>query len=239
MSFVLYKSARGKAAEPASYYTNPIWEEIRDHQHVLDGVSAYASQPFDIGRGGEVQRVSGIFVSGRFFDVVGARPWIGRTFTDDDDRRGGGSDGPTAVLGMPSGAIGTARRRGRSAAHCASRQRVHGRRSGPAGLLRPGGGQFVRCRRPSRHRAAHPRPGEQPAGCARRLVAQYRRSPRAGADAWTRRAPVCARCSRRSARRRCRTSLRSANISPIRWVCRRRRLASPGCGRTIGPRSSS
>jgi putative ABC transport system permease protein len=99
VSFVLDKSARGKAAEPASYYTNPIWEEIRDHQHVLDGVSAYASQPFDIGRGGEVQRVSGIFVSGRFFDVVGARPWIGRTFTDDDDRRGGGSDGPTAVLG--------------------------------------------------------------------------------------------------------------------------------------------
>jgi putative ABC transport system permease protein len=99
VSLVLDKSARGKAAEPASYYTNPIWEEIRDHQHVLEGVSAYASQPFDIGRGGQVQRVSGMFVSGRFLDVVGPRPWIGRTFTDDDDRRGGGRDGPTAVLG--------------------------------------------------------------------------------------------------------------------------------------------
>jgi hypothetical protein len=30
VSFVLNKSARGKAAEPASYYTNPIWEQIRD-----------------------------------------------------------------------------------------------------------------------------------------------------------------------------------------------------------------
>jgi hypothetical protein len=99
VSLVLDKSARGKAAEPASYYTNPIWEQIRDHQHVLDGVSAYASQAFDIGAGGEVQRVSGVFTSGRFFDVLGVRPWLGRTFTDDDDRRGGGSDGPVAVLG--------------------------------------------------------------------------------------------------------------------------------------------
>ena len=99
VSLVLDKSARGKAAEPASYYTNPIWEQIRDHQHVLDGVSAYASQAFDIGAGGEVQRVSGVFTSGRFFDVLGVRPWLGRTFTDDDDCRGGGSDGPVAVLG--------------------------------------------------------------------------------------------------------------------------------------------
>jgi predicted permease len=99
VALVVDKSARGKPAEPASYYTNPIWEQIRDHQQVLDGVSAYASHAFDTGAGGQVQRVSGLFVSGRFFDVVGARPWIGRTFTRDDDRRGGGADGPTAVLG--------------------------------------------------------------------------------------------------------------------------------------------
>jgi putative ABC transport system permease protein len=99
VSFVLDKSARGKAAEPASYFTNPIWEQIRDHQDVLENVTAYSSQQIDIGSGGEVQRVSGLFVSGRYFDVVGVGPWLGRTFTDDDDRRGGGSDGPVAVLG--------------------------------------------------------------------------------------------------------------------------------------------
>jgi putative ABC transport system permease protein len=99
VSVVVDKSARGRAAEPASYFTNPMWEQMRDHQDVLDGVTAYAAQAFDIGAGGEVQRASGLFVSGRFFDVVGAHPWIGRTFTDDDDRRGGGSDGPVAVLG--------------------------------------------------------------------------------------------------------------------------------------------
>jgi predicted permease len=99
VSFVVDKSARGKAAEPASFFTNPMWEQIRDHQQVLEGVTAYSTQAFDVGQGGEVQRVAGIFVSGRYFDVVGARPWLGRTFTDDDDRRGGGSDGPVAVLG--------------------------------------------------------------------------------------------------------------------------------------------
>jgi predicted permease len=99
VSLVVDKSARGKAAEPASAFTNPMWEHLRDHQTILDGVTAYAAQSIDIGAGGDVQRASGLFVSGRFFDVVGVRPWLGRTLTDDDDRRGGGADGAVAVLG--------------------------------------------------------------------------------------------------------------------------------------------
>ncbi len=91
-------SARGRPLRDATYYTNPIWEQIRDHQQTMDGVTAFGAETFDLGVGGEVQRVSGLFVSGRFFDVVGVRPWLGRTFTADDDRRGGGADGPVAVL---------------------------------------------------------------------------------------------------------------------------------------------
>jgi putative ABC transport system permease protein len=93
------RSARGRESLPAGYYTNPIWETIRDHQEVLDGVAAYSSQTWDLGAGGEVQQVAGLFVSGRFFDVMGVGPWLGRTFTADDDRHGGGTDGPVAVLG--------------------------------------------------------------------------------------------------------------------------------------------
>ena len=99
VSLVVDKSARGKAAEPASYFTNPMWEQIRDHQAVLDGVTAYASQTVDMGVGGEVRRASGLFVSGRFFDVAGVHAWIGRTLTEDDDCRGGGGNGPVVVLG--------------------------------------------------------------------------------------------------------------------------------------------
>jgi putative ABC transport system permease protein len=92
------KTARGRTSDPASYYTNPIWEQIRDHQNALEGVAAYSSDTFDGGSGGEVQRISGLYVSGRYFDVAGVRPWIGRMFTPDDDRRGGGANGPVAVL---------------------------------------------------------------------------------------------------------------------------------------------
>jgi putative ABC transport system permease protein len=98
VSLFIDTSARGRPPSPASYYTNPIWEHIRDHQDVFDGVTAYSQQTFDVGAGGEARHISGLFVSGRFFDVLGVRPWIGRTFTSDDDRRGGGPDGPVAVL---------------------------------------------------------------------------------------------------------------------------------------------
>ncbi len=48
--------------------------------------------------GGETRNAQGLFVSGRFFDTLGVTPQIGRLFTPDDDRRGGGPDGPVAVL---------------------------------------------------------------------------------------------------------------------------------------------
>jgi putative ABC transport system permease protein len=99
VTFIYDTSAKGRAPDPMGYYTNPVWEFIRDRQQVLDDVTAYAPQMLDLGSGGEVQRVSGLFVSGHFFDVFGVRPWVGRLFTATDDRRGGGGpDGPAVVI---------------------------------------------------------------------------------------------------------------------------------------------
>ena len=78
--------------------TNPQWEYIRDHQEVLVGTAVYGNPRFNLNSGGETRNVQGLFVSGRFFDVLGVPAHIGRTFTADDDRRGGGPDGPVAVL---------------------------------------------------------------------------------------------------------------------------------------------
>lgn len=83
---------------PQTSITNPQWEFIRDHQEVLVGVGAYGNPRFNLNDRGETRNAQGLFVSGRFFDTLGVTPHIGRLFTTDDDRRGGGPDGPVAVL---------------------------------------------------------------------------------------------------------------------------------------------
>jgi putative ABC transport system permease protein len=78
--------------------TNPIWEALRDRQQVFDGAFAYGGARFDLSSGGEKQQVSGLYVSGDFFKALGVPAFAGRTLTRDDDKRGGGTNGPVAVL---------------------------------------------------------------------------------------------------------------------------------------------
>ncbi len=80
-------------------WTNPIWEQIRDRQHELfEGATAYSGSQFNLASGGEAQLVVGLYASGAFFDVLGVEAVLGRTFGKDDDRRGGGPDGPVTVI---------------------------------------------------------------------------------------------------------------------------------------------
>ena len=62
------------------------------------GVAAYGNPRFNLNAGGEARPVQGIFTNARFFETLGVTPHIGRHFSLDDDRRGGGPDGPVAVL---------------------------------------------------------------------------------------------------------------------------------------------
>jgi predicted permease len=80
-------------------WTNPIWEQIRERQtELVESATAYSGQRFDLSSGGEAQFVEGLWVSGSFFSVLGVPTILGRTLTLDDDRRGGGPDGPVAVI---------------------------------------------------------------------------------------------------------------------------------------------
>jgi len=83
---------------PNTYWTHPQWEFLRDQQSVMSGMVATGNAGFNLNARGETRPAVGLFVNGRFFDVLGVAPHIGRLFTVDDDRRGGGSAGPTAVL---------------------------------------------------------------------------------------------------------------------------------------------
>lgn len=80
-------------------WTNPIWEQIRDRASGLaDGAFAYSSSRFNLSSNAETQYVDGFWASGRVFEVLGVPAILGRTFTEADDRRGGGPDGPVAVI---------------------------------------------------------------------------------------------------------------------------------------------
>jgi len=76
-------------------FTNPIWEQVRDHQQAFTGVLAYSSDRFDLAGGGESHFAQGLWVSGNFFRVLGVPAIKGRVFTSDQDRRG---SAPSAVI---------------------------------------------------------------------------------------------------------------------------------------------
>jgi putative ABC transport system permease protein len=80
-------------------WTNPQWEQIRDRsEEMFDGAFVWSSPRFDVASGGQTEFVNGLYVSGRYFETLGVPAILGRTLTPDDDRRGGGTAGPVAVI---------------------------------------------------------------------------------------------------------------------------------------------
>jgi putative ABC transport system permease protein len=79
-------------------FTNPQWEFLRDQPDIFAGMLATGGAQFNLNDGGEMRPVTGLFVNGRFFDTLGVVPQLGRAFTEEDDRRGGGPHGPVAIL---------------------------------------------------------------------------------------------------------------------------------------------
>jgi predicted permease len=66
---------------------------------MFDGAVAWSDERLNLSTAGsEVQAVDGVYVSGDFFSTLGVPALIGRTFTARDDVRGGGPDGPVAVI---------------------------------------------------------------------------------------------------------------------------------------------
>jgi len=80
-------------------WTNPIWEQVREHQDQIGRAAAWSNSRFNIAGGGETLLVDGMWVSGGYFDVLGVPAILGRTLSPADDRRGGGPDGPVAMIG--------------------------------------------------------------------------------------------------------------------------------------------
>ena len=82
-------------------WSNSVWEEIRDHHADLFQETFAVSRRttrFNFARGGETDLVDGVYASGRYFEALRVPPMLGRSFTAEDDRRGGGPNGPVAVI---------------------------------------------------------------------------------------------------------------------------------------------
>jgi len=76
------------APDPGSYFTNALWEQVRDRQDVFSGAFAWSNEMFDLAQGGPVDLVNGLWVSGDYFRVLGVHQTVGRLITTSDDYRG-------------------------------------------------------------------------------------------------------------------------------------------------------
>ena len=86
--------------------TNPLWEEIRDHQQAFSGVFAWGTDTFRLGRGADAHNVQGLWVSGSFFPVLGVSPLRGRLLDIRDDYHGCGSSVAVISYGLWQGEFG-------------------------------------------------------------------------------------------------------------------------------------
>jgi predicted permease len=69
-----------------SSFSYPMYQDLRDRKSVFSGVIARGGTQMNVSYGDQTERVRGELVSGNFYEVLGVRPWIGRLFTQDDDR---------------------------------------------------------------------------------------------------------------------------------------------------------
>jgi putative ABC transport system permease protein len=86
------------ARRNVSGWSIPVWEEIRRRPDLFDKAAGWSPARLNLATGGETQFVDGIWATGSFFQTLGVRALLGRTFSEDDDRPGGSAAGPVMVI---------------------------------------------------------------------------------------------------------------------------------------------
>jgi predicted permease len=83
----------------ASFMPVSVWEQIRDRPELFESACAVSSVArTNTADRGEADWAGTFIASGNFFDTLGVTAILGRTFSTADDTRGGGPDGPVAVI---------------------------------------------------------------------------------------------------------------------------------------------
>ena len=86
------------STDPQRSWTYPIWDQIRQRPQLFANAFAWSNTRFNLAPGGQTEFVEGIWASGDMFETLGVSALLGRTFSDPDDRHGGGPNGPVAVI---------------------------------------------------------------------------------------------------------------------------------------------
>jgi len=90
----IWGATRHNSALSTSYLD---YLDFRDRNAVLSGVFAHQILPLNLGHAEKPERVRGAVVSGNYFDVLGVKALIGRTFAPEEDRTP--NSHPVAVIG--------------------------------------------------------------------------------------------------------------------------------------------
>jgi predicted permease len=89
----LVSLAQDSHGDAASY---ALWSQLREQQDVFSEMfAAGGAGNFDLATEGEKEPAGGLYVSGSYFSSLGISAMLGRTLTEEDDRRG---SSPVAVI---------------------------------------------------------------------------------------------------------------------------------------------
>src|SRR5262249_2393742 len=90
----IWGATRNNSALSNSYVD---YQDLRDRNDVLSGLVAHQVLALNLSRGEQPERVWGAIVSGNYFDVLGVKALVGRTFLPEEDRTP--NTDPVVVIG--------------------------------------------------------------------------------------------------------------------------------------------
>jgi predicted permease len=91
---VLVSAPPAHEAEDAGWLSYPFFTLLNERNRSFSSLAACTFETFSLSGHGDPEQVFAARTSWNFFDVLGVRPVVGRTFTQDEDQRGG----PLVVL---------------------------------------------------------------------------------------------------------------------------------------------
>ena len=85
---VIVRERNLKAGFPQFSLSPGNYLGYRDQNHTFSGIAAFGNQGLNLAGGGEPERLNGSRVTLNFFDVLGRKPALGRTFTAQETQLG-------------------------------------------------------------------------------------------------------------------------------------------------------